>query len=162
MYFRGAGYKARACHPQIQANDTKVCWLRHWWHSNRHAPRNTKERKMRSKIRWFTEFCNSHYLSHFAAFFIDARAKRSVAESCIIYCIKLHSIPTVTLGVCEERRGGKESPQKMFLQSSPNDPRKPSIYIHASRCTSRWVKMKNDESVHDCPQASDNSVMAFL
>ena len=24
------------------------------WHSNRHAPRNTKERKMRSKIRWFT------------------------------------------------------------------------------------------------------------
>ena len=28
------------------------------------------------------EFCNSHYVSHFAAFFIDARAKRSVAESC--------------------------------------------------------------------------------
>ena len=52
-------------------------------HSNRHAPRNTKERKVRSKIRWFTEFCNSHYLSHFAAFFIDARAKRSVVESCI-------------------------------------------------------------------------------
>ena len=57
--------------------------LRIPWHSNRHAPRNTKERKVRSKIRWFTEFCNSHYLSHFAAFFIDARAKRSVAESCI-------------------------------------------------------------------------------
>ena len=36
---------------------------------------------MRSKIRWFTEFCNSHYLSHFAAFFIDARTKRSVVES---------------------------------------------------------------------------------
>ena len=29
------------------------------------------------------KICNSHYLSHFAAFFIDARAKRSVAESCI-------------------------------------------------------------------------------
>ena len=27
------------------------------------------------------EFCNSHYLSHFAAFFIDARTKRSVVES---------------------------------------------------------------------------------
>ena len=27
--------------------------------------------------------CNSHYLSHFAAFFIDARAKRSIVESCI-------------------------------------------------------------------------------
>jgi hypothetical protein len=36
---------------------------------------------VRSKIRWFTEFCNSHYLSHFAAFFIDARTKRSVVES---------------------------------------------------------------------------------
>ncbi len=52
------------------------------WHSNRHAPRNTKRRKVRSKIRWFTEFCNSHYVSHFAAFFIDARAKRSIVESC--------------------------------------------------------------------------------
>jgi len=37
---------------------------------------------MRSKIRWFTEFCNSHYVSHFAAFFIVARAKISVVESC--------------------------------------------------------------------------------
>ena len=30
------------------------------------------------------KICNSHYLSHFAAFFIDARAKRSIAESCIV------------------------------------------------------------------------------
>lgn len=37
---------------------------------------------MRSKIRWFTEFCNSHYVSHFAAFFIVARAKISVVENC--------------------------------------------------------------------------------
>ena len=27
-------------------------------------------------------FCNSHYLSQFAAFFIDGRTKRSVAKSC--------------------------------------------------------------------------------
>ena len=39
---------------------------------------------MRSKIRWFTEFCNSHYVSHFAAFFIVARAKISVVESCLL------------------------------------------------------------------------------
>ena len=32
------------------------------------------------------KICNSHYLSHFAAFFIDARAKRSVVESCIGFC----------------------------------------------------------------------------
>ena len=31
------------------------------------------------------EFCNSHYLSHFAAFFIDARTKRSVVESFVFY-----------------------------------------------------------------------------
>jgi hypothetical protein len=44
---------------------------------------------VRSKIRWFTEFCNSHYLSHFAAFFIDARAKRSVVESFDLFKIPL-------------------------------------------------------------------------
>ena len=31
------------------------------------------------------KICNSHYLSHFAAFFIDARTKRSVAESFNIF-----------------------------------------------------------------------------
>ena len=54
-------------------------------YSNRHALRNTRERNMRSKIRWFTEFCNSHYVSHFAAFFIVARAKRSVVKSCLLF-----------------------------------------------------------------------------
>ena len=29
------------------------------------------------------EVCNSHYVSHFAAFFIVARAKISVVESCL-------------------------------------------------------------------------------
>src|SRR5690349_20254290 len=32
------------------------------------------------------KFCNSHYLSHFAAFFIDARTKRSVVESFVFDC----------------------------------------------------------------------------
>ena len=31
-------------------------------------------RNLRSKTRWFTGFCNSHQVSRFAAFFIDARA----------------------------------------------------------------------------------------
>jgi len=34
----------------------------------------SQDRRMRSKFRWFTEFCNSHYVSQFAAFFIVARA----------------------------------------------------------------------------------------
>ena len=39
------------------------------------------ECNMRSKFRWFAEFCNSHYVSHFAAFFIVARAKISTVKS---------------------------------------------------------------------------------
>ena len=42
----------------------------------------TKERNLRSKFWWFTEFCNSHYVSHFAAFFIVTRTKISTAKSC--------------------------------------------------------------------------------
>ncbi|PHT25801.1 hypothetical protein CQW23_34575 [Capsicum baccatum] len=38
-------------------------------------------RNLRSKTRWFTGFCNLHQVSHFAMFFIDARAEISVAES---------------------------------------------------------------------------------
>ena len=38
-------------------------------------------RNLRSKTRWFTGFCNSHQVSHFATFFIDARAEISVVES---------------------------------------------------------------------------------
>jgi hypothetical protein len=38
-------------------------------------------RNLRSKTRWFVGFCNSHQVSHFAMFFIDARAEISVAES---------------------------------------------------------------------------------
>ena len=38
-------------------------------------------RNLRSKTRWFTGFCNSHQVSHFATFYIDARAEISVAES---------------------------------------------------------------------------------
>ena len=41
-------------------------------------------RNLRSKTRWFTGFCNSHQVSHFATFFIDARAEISVAESRLI------------------------------------------------------------------------------
>jgi hypothetical protein len=31
--------------------------------------------------------CKSHYLSHFAVLFIDARTKRSIAESCLHHFI---------------------------------------------------------------------------
>ena len=46
-------------------------------------------RNLRSKTRWFTGFCNSHHVSHFATFFIDARAEISVAESHIFFSVGL-------------------------------------------------------------------------
>ena len=64
------------------STNTKLVPVRVDRFSNRHAFRNTRKRNVRSKIWWFTEFCNSHYLSQFAAFFIVARAKRSVVKSC--------------------------------------------------------------------------------
>ena len=45
----------------------------------------SRERNLRSKIWWFTEFCNSHYVSHFAAFFIVTGTKISVAKSCFSF-----------------------------------------------------------------------------
>ena len=60
---------------------------RGWEGQRRVTPRQTCPRpngfgrNLRSKTRWFTGFCNSHQVSHFATFFIDARAEISVAES---------------------------------------------------------------------------------
>ncbi|KAH7663389.1 hypothetical protein IHE45_14G051000 [Dioscorea alata] len=50
-------------------------------------------RNLRSKTRWFTGFCNSHQVSHFATFFIDARAEISVAESRATHVSFLSSAP---------------------------------------------------------------------
>ena len=50
-------------------------------------------RNLRSKTRWFTGFCNSHQVSHFATFFIDARAEISVAESRLDF-MTLNSSPS--------------------------------------------------------------------
>ena len=43
----------------------------------------SRKRSIRSNPYWFTEFCNSQCLSHFAAPFIVVRAETSVAESCM-------------------------------------------------------------------------------
>ena len=63
---------------------------------------------VRSKIRWLTEFCNSHYLSHFAAFFIVSKAKISIANSCFLSSNNInyfknslipHEVPTNSLSI---------------------------------------------------------------
>jgi hypothetical protein len=56
----------------------------------------SRERNLRSKIWWFTEFCNSHYVSHFAAFFIVTRTKISVAKSCSRFVFRLKVTPRLT------------------------------------------------------------------
>ena len=87
IHFRGAGFKQSKASKNLQS--PKPFWsrnqegLRMSWHSNGCALQNTKGCKVNSKIWWFTKFCNSHYVSHFTAFFINARAKRSIVESCI-------------------------------------------------------------------------------
>ena len=45
-------------------------------------PGNSWQRNVRSKFWWFSRSCNSHYVSHFAAFFIIVETKTSIAESC--------------------------------------------------------------------------------
>jgi hypothetical protein len=66
---------------------TRTCAER-GWASNAHeagVPSGwSLGRNLRSKTRWFTGFCNSHHVSHFATFFIDARAEISVAGSHLI------------------------------------------------------------------------------
>ena len=42
----------------------------------------SRKRSIGSNPDWFTEFCNSQCLSHFAAPFIVVRAETSVAENC--------------------------------------------------------------------------------
>jgi hypothetical protein len=43
---------------------------------------------------------DSHYVSHFAALFIDARTKRSVVESCILYRLLLRKAVLVLRHKC--------------------------------------------------------------
>ena len=66
-------------------------------------------RNLRSKTRWFTGFCNSHQVSHFATFFIDARAEISVAES-RFDIQEAHLVP----GPCAPRTGQETGPGASF------------------------------------------------
>ena len=59
----------------------------------RRSDRHTLWRSMRVQCAFedsmFQAFhvCNSHYVSHLVAFFIDARAKRSTVRSCSLICL---------------------------------------------------------------------------
>lgn len=72
----------RPAQPQGALGGARWEWGRRCVTPRQTCPRpNGLGRNLRSKTRWFTGFCNSHQVSHFATFFIDARAEISVAES---------------------------------------------------------------------------------
>ena len=60
-------------------NPTTLAIQKHW--NRRAIKRKSRWRLLRSAVQWFTEFCNSHCVSQFAASFIVVRAKTSIAES---------------------------------------------------------------------------------
>ncbi|KAE8720265.1 hypothetical protein F3Y22_tig00020999pilonHSYRG00008 [Hibiscus syriacus] len=64
-------------------------------------------RNLRSKTRWFTGFYNSHQVSHFATFFIDARVEISVAESrfCVFTIKQAYLCRTHTVNGAGTRHG---------------------------------------------------------
>src|SRR6201986_4456476 len=67
------------------------------------------------------EFCNSHYLSHFAAFFIVARTKRSVVESFSLLII--HSDFTVLRQSWQYSAGAEGPPREREVSPAPCAPK---------------------------------------
>ena len=110
----------------------------------------SQERNARSRGHWFTEFCNSQRLSHFAAPLIGARAKISVAENCAFLSLNSQSGYNE---YCHEQ-WKVQSPkgpmtmsntQKLRLQRSPE-------YAHspiASTCADKDTQAVAFSKVHD-------------
>ena len=64
----------------------------------------SRKRSIRSNPCWFTEFCKSQCLSHFAAPFIVVRAETSVAESCKKAITEQRFPPTGNTGTTQVMR----------------------------------------------------------
>lgn len=76
-------------------------------YKSNHTPTSilpTRRRKcnMRSKIQWLTDFCSSHYISQFAAFFIDSRAKISIVKSYKTKKTTTHQIHSTTHSIAQQ------------------------------------------------------------
>ena len=76
--------------PYLKRHTGKLCDSQLLWQSICFWVRYSKRRslgvspscRVRSKLRWFTEFCNSQLISRFAAFFIVMVAEVSTAKRC--------------------------------------------------------------------------------
>jgi hypothetical protein len=91
-----------------------------------------------------SRFCNSHYVSHFAAFFIDARAKRSIAESCLGFLVfQLRIVKKIKQKTIEARPDAP--PKRDRPDQSP---------VHRStRAASQSFTTSNDPRITNDPSA---------
>ena len=86
----------------------------------------SRKRKIRSNLYWFTEFCNSQCLSHFAAPFIVVRAETSVAESCK-QLFQWGSPPDDVTVVCRSKSSKESSATGTKPEDSPTPPCCPRV-----------------------------------
>ena len=111
----------------------------------------TRRCSIRSRSYWFTEFCNSQCLSHFAAPFIVVRAETSVAESCNSFgsASPGRPEPPITTQECEKRMGtrlvmsvrkpgGRQRTRK--APSQPHHPRSPTRGPYTTRAAHVYPK----------------------
>ena len=95
-------------------------------------------RNLRSKTRWFTGFCNSPHVSHFATFFIDARAEISVAES----RLDIQDTSGAPAHFANEATGGRRFVEFSLARSAPGyvSPHKTQFRAHwRGRDGSAWA-----------------------
>ena len=86
----------------------------------------SQKRSIRSNPCWFTEFCKSQCLSHFAAPFIVVQAETSVAESCkeaIIGRCREHREETQTLKGEVMEEDARQTGVTAIARCSPGRPR---------------------------------------
>ena len=90
-------------------------------------PGISRKRSIRSNPYWFTEFCNSQCLSHFAAPFIVVRAETSVAESCKEAITEQRFPPTGKKAQHNTKRsfGGQQATGKAYHRESDAPPPRP-------------------------------------
>ena len=78
----------------------------------------SRKRSIRSNPYWFTEFCNSQCLSHFAAPFIVVRAEASIADN-----TENESTPCFDAELASMVRAGQTaSVRRVLTQPLRNDP----------------------------------------
>ena len=111
----------------------------------------SRKRKIRSNLYWFTEFCNSQCLSHFAAPFIVVRAETSVAESC--KQLFQWGSPLKMMLQWPKHKGSRESSATGAKpEDSPTSPCYPRVSKRGHRC----------EHLHPRPEPHKRNAQWFV